>query len=67
MAKFGDLRAVARKVRVFDTVVDVTILQTSKTVFEASGVYEGRSISAKAGSANAAIGQWKHIAERAAD
>lgn len=67
MAKFADLKAITQNVRVFEHDVEVTTTQTSKTVFEADGNYNGASISAKASSRAAAIDQWRHNAEKTED
>ena len=67
MSKFADIRAVTRKVRVLGTEADVTTVQTAKTVFEAYGDYKGKSITAKAGSRQAALARWCHLAERSED
>ena len=67
MAKFADLKALTQKVRVFESVVEVTTIQTAPTVFEAYGDYNGSAISAKAGSRGAALAQWRRLAEKTED
>lgn len=67
MAKFADFKALTQIVHVFEIKVEVTTIQTSKTVFEAYGVYEGSNVTAKAGSRNAALDRWKKTAEKADD
>jgi hypothetical protein len=67
VAKFADIKAITHKVRVFETYVDVTTVQTAKTVFEAYGDYNGASISVKAGSRPAALAEWRHVAEKTED
>jgi hypothetical protein len=67
MSKYADLKPMKHRVRVFETDCEVTSIQTAKTVCEASGGYNGKSFSAKAGSRQAAVAQWKNIAERSED
>lgn len=64
MAKFADLKALTQKMRVFETDAEVTTIQTSATVFEAYGDYNGITISAKAPSRSAALARWRHLAEK---
>lgn len=64
MAKFGDLKALTQKVRVFETDVEVTTVQTANTVFEAYGDYKGSVITAKAGSRPAALARWCELAAK---
>ena len=67
MAKFADIKAMTRKVRVLGTEAEVTTVQKSKTVFEAYGKYKDRNISAEGRSRQAAFGRWIHLAERSED
>lgn len=67
MAKFGDIRAITHTVRVFETDVEVTTIQTAKTVFEAYGDYNGITITAKAGSRPAALASWRKYAAKTED
>jgi hypothetical protein len=65
VAKFADFKALTQKIRVFETDVEVTTIQTAATVFEAYGDYKGTTLSAKAGSRPAALARWRHLAEQA--
>jgi hypothetical protein len=67
VAKFADLKALTQKVRVFETDVEVTTIQTARTVFEAYGDYEGSTITAKAGSRPAALARWRQLAAKTED
>ena len=65
MAKLADLKALTQRVRVAETDVEVTTIQTAHTVFEAYGDYKGSMIIAKAGSRPAALARWMHLAGKA--
>lgn len=67
VAKFADLKALTHKVRVFETDVAVTTIQTARTVFEAYGDYNGSAITTKAGSRGAALARWRHLAVKSED
>lgn len=54
-------------VGVFETDVAVTTTQTARTVFEAHGDYQGRPISAKAGSRQTALARGRQLAAKTED
>lgn len=63
----ADGKAGTHAVTVLGETCDVTVFQSSKTVFLAQGDYKGRPIEGKAGSRAAALGRWRHLAERSED
>lgn len=67
MAKMAEGKAVTHTVTVLGETCKVTVFQSSKTVFLAHGDYKGRPIEGKAGSRSAALGRWRHLAERSED
>lgn len=67
MAKMTDGRAVTHPVTVLGQHCEVTVFQSSKTVFFAHGDYKGQSIEGKSGTRAGALGSWRHLAERSED
>ncbi|MEV5031627.1 hypothetical protein MRBLMC3_000810 [Sphingobium sp. LMC3-1-1.1] len=47
--------------------VVVTVLQTAKTVWEASGAFEGSNVTVKGSSAQNALSRWRKVAPRQGD
>ena len=67
MAKMADGKAVTHEVKLFGEKCQVTVFQTSKTVFVAQGDYKGAAIEAKAANRAAALERWRSLAERSED
>ena len=67
MAKIADGNAITYKITVHGEVCEVTVLQTSKTVFVAYGTYKERTIEAKGGTSGGARNRWRELADRSDD
>ena len=67
MAKIADGKAVTHLMTVLEERCEVTVLQTSNTVFVAQGDYKGRSIEGKGGTRGGAMTRWRDLAERLED
>lgn len=67
MAKIADGKAVTHSMTVLGETCEVTVFQSSTTVFLAQGDYKGKPIEGKAGSRAAALGRWRHLAQRSED
>jgi hypothetical protein len=67
MAKMADGKAVTHTVTVLGETCEVTVFQSSKTVFVAYGDFKGTLLQGKAGSRAAALGRWRHLADRSED
>lgn len=67
MARNSDLKALTYTVRVYKTEVQVTTIHTAQTVFQADGEYNGKPITATAGSRPAALRRWRELAEKTED
>ncbi len=67
MAKMTDGKAVTHTVTMLGETCEVTVYQSSKTVFVAYGDFKGRPLQGEAGNRMAALGRWRHLAERSED
>jgi len=67
MAKMADSKAVTQTVTVLNERCEVTVYQSSKTVFVAYGTYKGKPIEGTAGTRQGAFSRWRHLAERSED
>ncbi|WP_449472584.1 hypothetical protein [Sphingobium chungangianum] len=67
MAKMADGKAITYPVTVLDERCEVTVYQSSKTVFVAHGTYKGKAFEGTGGTRQGALGRWRHLAERSED
>lgn len=67
MARIADGKATTYPVTLLGEPCEVTVFQSSKTVFIAQGTYKGKSIEGTARTRMGALGRWRHLAERSED
>lgn len=67
MAKMADGKAITYPIRVHGEACEVTVYQSSKTVFIAQGTYKGKSIEGTGGTRGGALNRWRHLADRSDD
>jgi hypothetical protein len=67
MARIADGRAVTHSITLRGEACEVTVFQSSKTVFVAQGTYKGTPIEGTGNTSRGALSRWHNLADRSDD
>lgn len=67
MANISDGKAVTHQLTLLGERCEITVFQSSRTVFIAQGDFRGHSIEGRGGTRAGALGRWRHLAQRSQD